>query len=70
LAKQHTSFLLRCWRLATGAVRVEVEHIPTGGRTVVPSWSLAAEWMQARWEEVVGAPSSDVTGEQSDQTVI
>jgi len=40
--------------LATGALRVEIEHIPTGGRVVVSSFALAVEWMQERSNEVLG----------------
>jgi hypothetical protein len=61
LAKRHTSFLLRCWRLASGARRIEIEHIPTGGRTVVPSFPLGLEWLEARAKEVLDASGTDRT---------
>ena len=52
MARTYTSFLLRCWRLASGALRIEIEQIPTGSRTVVPSFPLGTEWMEARSKEV------------------
>ena len=57
--KRYMSFLLRCWRLASGAWRIEIEHIPIGGRTVVPSFPLGLEWLEARSKEVLDASDTD-----------
>jgi hypothetical protein len=49
LARQYTSFLVRCWKLSSDALRIEIEQVPTGDRTVVESFSRGAEWMLVRF---------------------
>jgi hypothetical protein len=51
VARQYTSFFLRCWQLTGGSLRIEIVQISTGCRAVVRSFPLGSEWMEARLRE-------------------
>lgn len=54
MAKRYGTFVLRCWWLARGATRVEVEHVQSGERVRVDSLAAALAWL----EERVAAPEA------------
>ncbi len=58
MPRHYGSFLIRCWRLESGERRIEIEHIPTGGRTRVTSVEAALQWISAQ----LGDPMSDALG--------
>ena len=48
MATEYCAFLVRCWRLAGGQQRLEVQQISSGERTVVTSAAAALAWITAR----------------------
>ncbi len=48
MAKWFGSFLIRRWRFAGGAERIEIEHIQTGERALLDSLPAALDWIAAR----------------------
>lgn len=48
MAKQHQSFVIRCWRLDRGEERIEIEHIQSGEKRLAHSAAEANEWICAR----------------------
>lgn len=47
MARNHHSYLVRCWEIGTGSQRIEIEHIQSGNRTVVGSLEAAIVWLKA-----------------------
>lgn len=58
MPKHLRSFLVRCWELADGDQRVEIEHIQSGKRTVATSVASAVAWICASDEPL--APADEV----------
>jgi hypothetical protein len=58
MPKHLRSFLVRCWDLADGGQRVEIEHIQSGKRTVATSVASAVAWICAGDEPL--APADEV----------
>ena len=47
MASMYCAFLVRCWRLAAGQQRFEIQEIGSGERTVVASLTAALAWIAA-----------------------
>jgi hypothetical protein len=47
MVQQYASFLLRCWRLASGEQRIKVEHVQSGASTQVETLAAALAWLEA-----------------------
>jgi hypothetical protein len=63
MAKQHQSFVVRCWRLDRGEKRIEIEHIQSGEKYLAHSTAEANEWICARMSDPQRAPPEE--GERS-----
>jgi hypothetical protein len=48
MARRYGSFLIRCWALASGELRLEIEHIQSGDRTRTTSLTEGLAWIKAR----------------------
>ena len=44
---RYTSFLVRCWDLADGGQRIEIEHIQSGEQALLGSLPAALDWIGA-----------------------
>src|SRR5947209_11946562 len=53
ITRRYHSFVVRCWRVAGQQERVDVEHLQSGGRTRVLTFSDAAAWMSAECDTSV-----------------
>lgn len=56
MAKQHQSFVIRCWKLDRGEERIEIEHIQSGEKYLARSTAEANEWICARMNDPPRAP--------------
>lgn len=56
MVRHYSSFLVRCWHLASGERRVRVEHVQTGEVLHATTLEDAFAWMDAR----VGADTPDL----------
>ena len=59
MASMYCAFLVRCWYLAGGQQRLEVQQISSGERTVVTSATAALDWITARTGAAVPATRSE-----------
>ncbi len=59
-SKPYNSFLLRCWRVGEGELRIKIEHVQSGDSTRVSTCEAAIEWLSERCAE---APGDGVDGE-------
>lgn len=48
MARTYSSFVIRCWTLSGGRLRVAVEHVQSGGATRSRSLEAALAWIEAR----------------------
>ncbi|HSH79739.1 MAG TPA: hypothetical protein VLA19_14540 [Herpetosiphonaceae bacterium] len=46
--KRYSSFLLRCWCVGQGELRIKLEHIQSGDSTQVNSYDAALTWLSER----------------------
>ena len=53
MAQCYGSFLLRCWRLDSGARRIAIEHIQSGARGQAATLAAAIAWIEAQSNVVV-----------------
>jgi hypothetical protein len=51
MARQYSSFLIRCWHLGEQEQRIKIEHVQSGDRTVVASLAAALAWLNIHWRE-------------------
>lgn len=62
MERRYASFLLRCWRLTGGRLRVEAHQIQTGEQVRVASLAEALAWLAARLpdpdERTIDSPPS------------
>jgi hypothetical protein len=56
--KRYASFVLRCWRLESDELRIDVEHVQSGARTRVRSLAAAVAWMDGRRDAPVDLPAA------------
>jgi len=54
MARQYTSFLIRCWHLDGGRRRIKIEHIQSGEGTQVATLAAAIAWLSTYWNERQG----------------
>ena len=54
MARQYTSFLIRCWRLSGEQRRIKVEHIQSGEWAQVTTLAEAVAWLGTQWGEAPG----------------
>ncbi len=59
MAKQHQSFVIRCWRLQRGEERIEIEHIQSGEKHLAHSTAEANGWICARMSDPQRATPKD-----------
>lgn len=57
MARRYGSFLLRCWQLAGGRWRIDVEHVQSGTTTRVSSPMAAIAWITAQTSLTTSGPS-------------
>ncbi len=50
-SNRYSSFLLRCWHVGEGELRIKIEHIQSGESTQVDSCEAALAWMSERYSE-------------------
>ena len=62
MATVYCAFLLRCWRLAGGQQRLEVQQISSGERIVVTSAAAALAWVTARTDDTAAVPATRAEG--------
>ncbi len=43
--RRYNSFLLRCWDVGQGELRIKIEHIQSGGSVQVDTHEAAADWL-------------------------
>ena len=43
--RRYSSFLLRCWHVGKGGLRIKLEHIQSGDSTQVDSYEAALDWL-------------------------
>jgi len=43
--KRYNSFLLRCWHVGDGELRIKLEHIQSGTSTQVDTYEAALAWL-------------------------
>lgn len=48
MTRRYGSFLVRYWHFGDDALRIEIEHIQSGERTLVASVAAAVAWISAR----------------------
>jgi hypothetical protein len=48
MARRYGSFLIRCWALGGGELRLEIEHIQSGDRQQTTSLTDGLAWIKAR----------------------
>ncbi len=60
MPKHLRSFLIRCWDLADGEQRIEIEHIQSGKRIVAMSAEIAVAWICDGAGDEPLSPTSDV----------
>jgi len=66
MPKHLNSFVLRCWRLADGGQRIEVEHIQSGEKRLTHSPGEAVEWVCVRSDDA-GHATPATPGERAPQ---
>ncbi len=44
-SKRYSSFLLRCWHVGEGELRIKLEHIQSAEAVQVETWEAAFDWM-------------------------
>ena len=42
---RYNSFLLRCWHVGDGELRIKLEHIQSGGSVQVDTYEAATDWL-------------------------
>ncbi len=45
---RYNSFLLRCWHVGEGELRIKVEHVQSGDSTRVVTFQTAVAWLSVR----------------------
>ncbi|MDP9352894.1 MAG: hypothetical protein M3P51_15340 [Chloroflexota bacterium] len=50
LPERYSSFLLRCWHVGKGELRIKLEHIQSGDSTQVGTYEAAIAWLSERCE--------------------
>ncbi len=60
--RRYGSFLLRCWHVGEGELRIKVEHIQSGDSTQVDTYEAAVAWLSERSARTATDPPA-----QSDQ---
>ncbi len=48
--KRYSSFLLRCWHVGQGELRIKIEHIQSGDSTQVDTYEAAVAWLSEHCE--------------------
>ncbi len=43
--RRYSSYLLRCWCVGDGGLRIKLEHIQSGDSTQVDSYEAALAWL-------------------------
>ncbi len=43
--KRYSSFLLRCWHVGQGELRIKLEHIQSGDSAQVDTYEAALAWL-------------------------
>ncbi|HSH83477.1 MAG TPA: hypothetical protein VLA19_33505 [Herpetosiphonaceae bacterium] len=43
--RRYSSFLLRCWHVGEGELRIKIEHIQSGDSTQVDTYEAAVAWL-------------------------
>ncbi len=46
--ERYSSFLLRCWHVGEGELRIKIEHIQAGTSTQVDTHEAAVAWLSER----------------------
>ncbi len=64
--KRYSSFLLRCWRVGEGELRIKIEHIQSGNETQANTYEAALVWLSERCCGPVDHPACDALGSQVD----
>ncbi len=54
--KRYSSYLLRCWHVGEGDLRIKLEHIQSGASTQVDSYEGALAWLAGHRDPEPGAP--------------
>jgi hypothetical protein len=65
MARRYGSFLIRCWALDGGELRLEIEHIQSGDRTQTASLTDGLAWIKARASQF-DRTSSAATADRGD----
>lgn len=69
MERRYGSFLIRCWRLANGDRRVEVEHVQSGTRARLSSLASAVGWIADQEDPGIDEPLTLVLPEGRDLDV-
>ncbi len=54
--RRYNSFLLRCWHVGRGELRIKIEQIQSGDSTQVETWEAALDWMSGHCALTVHEP--------------
>ncbi len=74
MARQHASFLLRCWFLGSDSERIEIVHVQSGTKVLTRSVGSAIEWICAHGDAMTvddpdGDPLCAVNSDESELEV-
>ncbi len=67
MARQHSSFLMRCWDLGSDRERIQIEHIQSGTKLLVRSVADAVKWICAYCDE--GSNQMDRTPDEASSAI-
>jgi hypothetical protein len=67
MARRYASFLIRCWRLDRGELRIKVEHIQTGESSQVATHAEALAWITSQWVDRPDPPAVTSGDSETDE---
>ncbi len=57
--RRYSSFLLRCWHVGEGELRIKIEHIQSGDSTQVETYEAAVAWLSERCARPATGPPAE-----------